>query len=128
MITIDCDVIQADGGTRTASITGGCVALVDAIQHLTKLGRIKKNPLKQLVASISVGIYKGQPVLDLDYIEDSKADTDMNVVMTEKGGFIEIQGTAEQGVFEQAELDNLLGLARDGIQQLVEKQKNALGL
>ena len=126
-ITVDCDVIQADGGTRTASITGGCVALVDAISALKAQGKITKNPIKQLVASISVGIFKGQPILDLDYAEDSKADTDMNVVMTEKGGFIEIQGTAEQGTFEQHELDNLLVLAKDGIQQLIEKQKIALG-
>jgi ribonuclease PH len=126
MITIDCDVIQADGGTRTAAITGGCVALVDAINHLKRIGKIKTNPIKQLVASISVGIYKGQPIIDLDYLEDSKADTDMNVVMTENGGFIEIQGTAEQGVFAQSELDNLLALARNGIQELVQKQKMAL--
>ncbi|MDR3478348.1 MAG: ribonuclease PH [Gammaproteobacteria bacterium] len=127
-ITVDCDVIQADGGTRTAAITGGCIALVDAISHLMKQGRIKKNPIKQLIASVSVGIYKGQPILDLDYVEDSKADTDMNVVMTEKGGFIEIQGTAEQGEFQQAELDNLLTLAREGIQELISKQKAILGM
>ena len=127
-ITVDCDVIQADGGTRTAAITGGCVALVDAIQHLMKMGKVKKNPIKQLIASVSVGIYKGQPVLDLDYVEDSKADTDMNVVMTEHGGFIEIQGTAEQGEFKQEELDGLLVLAREGIQELVALQKAALGI
>lgn len=126
MITVDCDVIQADGGTRTASITGGCVALFDAINHLKKIGKLKKDPIKQLVASVSVGIYKGQPIIDLDYQEDSKADTDMNVVMTEHGGFIEIQGTAEQGVFAQSELDNLLALAKDGIQELIHKQKLAL--
>lgn len=125
-ITVDCDVIQADGGTRTASITGGCVALVDAVQSLIKKGKITKNPIKQLVASISVGMFAGQPVLDLDYAEDSKADTDMNVVMTEHGGFIEIQGTAEQGTFEQEDLDAMLVLAKDGIRQLVEKQKEAL--
>ncbi len=127
MITVDCDVIQADGGTRTASITGGCIALVDAVHHLMKAGKVKTNPIKQLVASISVGIYKGQPILDLDYVEDSSADTDMNVVMTERGGFIEIQGTAEQGEFAQGELDNLLKLARDGIQELIGKQKEVLG-
>jgi ribonuclease PH len=126
MITIDCDVIQADGGTRTAAITGGCVALIDAINHLKKIGKLKKDPIKQLVASISVGIYKGQGIIDLDYQEDSKADTDMNVVMTETGGFIEIQGTAEQGVFAQSELDNLLILAKNGIQELVQKQKAVL--
>jgi ribonuclease PH len=127
MITVDCDVIQADGGTRTAAITGGCVALVDAIRHLQKIGKIKTDPIKQLVASISVGIYQGEPMLDLDYIEDSKADTDMNVVMTESGGFIEIQGTAEQGTFQQKELDQLLALARSGIGELVSKQKAVLG-
>lgn len=126
-ITVDCDVIQADGGTRTAAITGGCVALVDAVNHLLKIGKLKKNPIKQLVGSISVGIYKGQAILDLDYAEDSKAETDMNVVMTELGGFIEIQGTAEQGVFQQAELDHLLVLAKEGIQQLIQMQKTALG-
>src|ERR1700722_17215747 len=93
-ITIDCDVIQADGGTRTAAITGGCVALVDAIRHLKKIGKLKKDPIVQLVASISVGIFQGNAMIDLDYTEDSKAETDMNVVMTEQGGFIEIQGTA----------------------------------
>jgi ribonuclease PH len=126
MITVDCDVIQADGGTRTAAITGGCVALIDAINHLKKIGKIKKDPIKQLVAAISVGVYKGLPVLDLDYLEDSKADTDMNVIMTETGGFIEIQGTAEQGVFQQSELDNLLILAKSGIQELIQKQKFVL--
>ncbi|MHB1946842.1 MAG: ribonuclease PH [Gammaproteobacteria bacterium] len=126
-ITVDCDVIQADGGTRTASITGGCVALVDAIKNLQKQGKIKGNPIKQLVASISVGIYKGVPIVDLDYSEDSKAHTDMNVVMTEHGGFIEIQGTAEDGSFEQAELDAMLTLAKDGIRELVRRQKEALG-
>lgn len=126
-ITVDCDVIQADGGTRTASITGGCIALVDAIHHLMQQGRVKTNPLKQLVASISVGIFQGQPVLDLDYAEDSKADTDMNVIMTEHGGFIEIQGTAENGEFQQVELDKLLALAKQGIQELITIQKSALG-
>lgn len=126
-ITVDCDVIQADGGTRTASITGGCVALFDAIEYLKRKGKVKGNPFKQLVASVSVGIYQNQPILDLDYAEDSNAETDMNIVMTEKGGFIEIQGTAEKETFEQRELDNLLGLAKEGIQQLVEKQKEALG-
>lgn len=125
-ITIDCDVIQADGGTRTASITGACVALVDAIRHLQYQGKIKTDPLKHLVASVSVGIYKGIPILDLDYAEDSKAHTDMNVVMTEKGSFIEIQGTAEDGSFEQAELDQLLILAKAGIQTLIKKQQEVL--
>ncbi len=125
-ITIDCDVIQADGGTRTASITGGCVALIDAIRHLQKIGKIKTDPVKQYVAAVSVGIYKGEPILDLDYLEDSKAETDMNVVMTDKGGFIEIQGTAEQGVFKQEELDTLLVLAKEGINSLFLLQKNSL--
>jgi ribonuclease PH len=126
MITVDCDVIQADGGTRTAAITGGCVALVDAIRHLKKIGKLKKDPIVQLVASISVGIFQGNAMIDLDYTEDSKAETDMNVVMTEQGGFIEIQGTAEQGVFQQKDLDSLLAFARNGIQELILKQKAVL--
>lgn len=125
-ITVDCDVIQADGGTRTAAITGGCVALIDAVNALIKSGKVKKNPFRQLVASVSVGIYKGTPVIDLDYAEDSNAETDMNVVMTEKGGFIEIQGTAEKETFQQHELDSLLVLAKEGIQELIEKQRAAL--
>ena len=127
-ITIDCDVIQADGGTRTASITGGCVALYDAIQCLKQKTKLKSDPFKQFIASLSVGIVKGTPVLDLDYVEDSSADTDMNVVMTEHGGFIEVQGTAEKDAFKQEELDQLLVLAKQGIRQLVEKQKEVLGL
>lgn len=127
-ITIDCDVIQADGGTRTASITGGCVALYEAIQYLKQKAKLKSDPFKQFVASLSVGIYKSTPVLDLDYAEDSSADTDMNVVMTEHGGFIEIQGTAEKDTFQQEELDQLLILAKGGIQQLIGKQKAVLGI
>jgi ribonuclease PH len=122
-IVVDCDVIQADGGTRTASITGGCVALYDAIAHLVKKKKLATNPFKQFVASVSVGVYQGEAVLDLDYAEDSGADTDMNVVMTEHGGFIEIQGTAEKNTFAQQELDKMLGLAQDGIKALVEVQK-----
>lgn len=122
-IYVDCDVIQADGGTRTASITGGCVALRDAITTMQQKKWITTNPFQQFVASISVGIYQGIPVLDLDYAEDSSADTDMNVVMTENGGFIEVQGTAEKATFAQSELDALLALATAGIQQLVAKQK-----
>lgn len=122
-IVVDCDVIQADGGTRTASITGGCVALRDAILHLQETNRITTQPFKQFVASVSVGIYQGEAILDLDYAEDSNAETDMNVVMTEHGGFIEIQGTAEKTVFEQGELDKMLALAKDGIKQLVAVQK-----
>ncbi len=127
-ITIDCDVIQADGGTRTAAITGGCVALVDALNHLVKEKRLKKSPLKQMVAAVSVGVYRGgtPPVADLDYPEDSEAETDMNVIMTDQGGFIEIQGTAEGAPFEQAELDAMLALARKAIDQLFELQKEAL--
>ncbi|WP_263081362.1 ribonuclease PH [Endozoicomonas sp. Mp262] len=125
-ITIDCDVIQADGGTRTASITGACVALVDAIRYMQRRKIIKTDPLLQMIASVSVGIYKGSPVLDLDYPEDSSAETDMNVVMTEEGGFIEIQGTAEGAPFSQNEMTAMLALARQGIGELVELQKKVL--
>lgn len=125
-ITIDCDVIQADGGTRTAAITGACVALVDAINYLQREKLIKDDPLLQLVASVSVGVYQGIPVLDLDYPEDSAADTDMNVIMGDSGGFIELQGTAEQSPFAREELDGMLDLAAHGIQQLIAKQKAAL--
>lgn len=121
-IVIDCDVIQADGGTRTASITGGCVALYDAIQHLKIETSPTTDPFKQFIASVSVGIFNGQPVLDLDYDEDSSADTDMNVVMTESGQFIEIQGTAEKDTFSSEELNGMLQLAQDGIGELVRKQ------
>jgi len=127
-ITIDCDVLQADGGTRTASITGGCIALVDAINHLRNQGIVKTNPLKYLIASISVGIYKEMPVLDLDYLEDSNADTDMNIVMTEKGSFIEVQGTAEKGPFDLQNLQGMLDLGRKGIQTLIDKQRAALAV
>lgn len=125
-IKIDCDVIQADGGTRTASITGACVALVDALSVLQEQGRTKQSPLKQMIASVSVGIYKGVPVLDLDYIEDSSAETDMNVVMTDNGGFIEIQGTGEDGEFSAEELSQLISLAQNGIVQLFTVQQAAL--
>jgi len=123
---IDCDVIQADGGTRTASITGGCVALIDALQGLVDSGKLKTLPLKQKVAAISVGIFKGQPVLDLDYPEDSVAETDMNVIMTDKGGFIEVQGTAEGEAFQQEEFDAMLTLAKKGINEIFELQMAAL--
>lgn len=126
-INIDCDVLQADGGTRTASITGSCVALADAIEHLKKQGT-KINPLKFLIASVSVGVYQGSPILDLDYLEDSNAETDMNVVMNEKGQFIEVQGTAERGPFEYEALQEMLDLAKLGIQNIVKKQKEALGI
>ena len=126
-IHIDCDVIQADGGTRTASITGAYVALVDAVNWLIKQGKLAESPLRDHVAAISVGIYQGVPVLDLDYAEDSECDTDMNVVMTGKGGMIEVQGTAEGETFSRHELNVLLDLAADGIRQLVEAQKALLG-
>jgi ribonuclease PH len=125
-ITIDCDVIQADGGTRTASITGACVALVDALRYLQRDKRITEDPLLQMVASVSVGVFQGVPVLDLDYPEDSAADTDMNVVMGEDGGFIEVQGTAEGTPFARAELDGMLDLASRGIDELIALQKQAL--
>ncbi|MCB1731191.1 MAG: ribonuclease PH, partial [Halieaceae bacterium] len=123
---IDCDVIQADGGTRTAAITGACVALVDAINFLQRKKLITGDPLLQMVASVSVGIYQGVPVLDLDYPEDSGADTDMNVIMGESGGFIEVQGTAEGAPFVRQELDAMLDLATEGIDQLIARQKAAL--
>jgi len=125
-VTIDCDVIQADGGTRTAAITGACVALVDAFNYMQGEGMIDKSPLKHMIAAISVGIYEGEPVLDLDYPEDSSAETDMNVIMNEAGGFVEVQGTAEGECFSRAELDQLLALAEGGINTLVEAQKTAL--
>lgn len=125
-ITIDCDVIQADGGTRTAAITGACVALVDALNYLQRKKQLKEDPLIQMIASVSVGIYQGVPVLDLDYPEDSAADTDMNVIMGESGSFIEVQGTAEGAPFDRDELNKLLDLASEGIAQLVAKQHEAL--
>jgi len=125
-IKIDCDVIQADGGTRTASITGGCVALVDAINHMLDNNVLKRSPLRQLVASVSVGIFKGVPILDLDYAEDSNAETDMNVVMTEGGNFIEVQGTGEDGDFSLQQLQDMVGLAQLGVGQLIEKQREIL--
>lgn len=125
-INIDCDVIQADGGTRTASITGACVALVDAIRHMQRKKIIKGDPLLHMIAAVSVGIYKGSPVLDLDYPEDSAAETDMNVVMTDAGGFIEVQGTAEGAPFSQNEMTAMLALARSGIEEIAVLQKKAL--
>ena len=123
---IDCDVIQADGGTRTASITGACVALVDALRAMKQRGALKKVPQVQMIAAISVGIYQGVPVLDLDYPEDSSADTDLNVVMTDKGGFIEVQGTAEAAPFSADDLNAMLALARQGCEQLFSLQQAAL--
>ncbi len=125
---IDCDVIQADGGTRTASITGAFVAVHDAIGTLLERGLLIESPIRDFVAAISVGIYQGVPVLDLDYLEDSDCDTDMNVVMTGRGGLIEVQGTAEGAPYSRAELNVLLDLADNGIQQLVVLQKHALEL
>ncbi len=125
-LSIDCDVIQADGGTRTAAITGSAVALVDAIEKVTNQYKIAQNPLRHMVAAVSVGLYQGVPVVDLDYTEDSNADADMNVVMNEFGEFIEIQGTAEGRSFHKEELDRLLDLASDAIHELIALQKNAL--
>ncbi len=125
-VVIDCDVIQADGGTRTAAITGGYVALALAMKNLRAAGKLKRDPLIGHVAAISVGVYKGEPVLDLDYPEDSEAETDMNVVMNEAGGFIEIQGTAEGHAFRDDELTSMLALARKGIGELITAQQSAV--
>ncbi|WP_194721558.1 ribonuclease PH [Noviherbaspirillum malthae] len=125
---LDCDVIQADGGTRTASITGAMVAAYDAFDKLVKAGHIPSIPLKHFVAAVSVGVYRGVPVLDLDYLEDSDCDTDMNVVMTEQGHFVEVQGTAEGDAFDRATLNRLLDLAQEGIAELIRLQRSGLGL
>ncbi|MFC5461711.1 ribonuclease PH [Massilia niabensis] len=125
---LDCDVIQADGGTRTASITGAMVAAHDAFSALVARGLLPSVPVKHFVAAISVGVYQGMPVLDLDYVEDSGCDTDMNVVMTEAGHFIEVQGTAEGAAFDRAGMNRLLDLAQGGIAELVRMQKQALGI
>ncbi len=121
-ITVDCDVIQADGGTRTASISGAWIALADAIAGLIGAGELTQDPLRCQVAAISVGIYRGEAVLDLDYVEDSAAETDMNVVMNSHGGFIEVQGTAEGAAFSEQELGSMLALARSGIERIFELQ------
>lgn len=123
---LDCDVIQADGGTRTAAITGTMVAAYDAFDKLCKQNLIPAIPLKHFVAAISVGVYRGQPVLDLDYVEDSDCDTDMNIVMTEAGHFIEVQGTAEGEAFDRVTMNKLLDLAQDGIRDLIVMQKQVL--
>lgn len=123
---IDCDVIQADGGTRTASITGATVALIDALAVMKERGLIKNDPFKHFIAAVSVGIYQGEPVLDLDYLEDSHAETDLNVVMTDAGGFIEVQGTAEGVPFQADELNSMLALAKQGIEEIFTLQKQAL--
>jgi len=125
-IVIDCDVLQADGGTRTAAITGACVAVHDAFGKLVADGKLPHSPLREFVAAVSVGVFQGVPVLDLDYAEDSGCDTDMNVVMTGSGGFVEVQGTAEGATFSRAELNALLELAESGIRGLVEAQKAAI--
>lgn len=125
-ITLDCDVIQADGGTRTAAITGAYVALVDACNWLKAQGKIRKNPIHGQIAAVSVGIFQNEPVLDLDYPEDSQAETDMNIVMNDGGGFIELQGTAEGHAFRRDELDQLLELADKGIRSLMDAQNAAL--
>jgi ribonuclease PH len=126
-ITVDCDVIQADGGTRTAAITGAWIALRDCIEWMKKRSMVTKNPLKDHVAAISCGIFKGEPVLDLDYAEDSEAETDMNFVMTGTSGIVEIQGTAEKTPFSDAELAAMIALARKGVLRLIELQKLAVG-
>ena len=125
-VTLDCDVIQADGGTRTASISGAYVALAIAMERLVKNGKLKKNPLHGQVAAISVGIYDGTPVLDLDYAEDSEAETDMNIVMNDAGRFIEVQGTAEGHAFTDDEFNAMLGLARAGIADIITAQNEAV--
>jgi ribonuclease PH len=127
-IHLDCDVIQADGGTRTAAITGAFVAAHDAVSWLLQQGRITATPIRDFVAAVSVGIVQGTPLLDLEYTEDSACDTDMNVVMTGAGGFVEVQGTAEGAPFTRAEMDALLALAAGGIGELVRLQRQALGL
>jgi len=125
-ITLDCDVLQADGGTRCAAITGAYVALIDAVRGMQRRGEIKSDPVFGAVAAVSVGIYRGVPVLDLDYTEDSDCDTDMNIVMNDGGGFIELQGTAEGHAFRRSELDALLTLAESGIRELLAAQRAAL--
>jgi len=125
-IQIDCDVLQADGGTRTASITGACVALVDALRHMQREKIITEDPLLNMISSVSVGIYQGEAVLDLDYPEDSNAETDMNIVMTDKNGIIEIQGTAEGEPFSESEFNEMFALAKKGTQELHKLQKQAL--
>jgi ribonuclease PH len=127
-ILLDCDVLQADGGTRTAAITGAFVAAHDAVSWLLGQGRIAQSPIRDFVAAVSVGVVQGTPLLDLEYTEDSACDTDMNVVMTASGGFVEVQGTAEGAPFTRAEMDRLLALADKGIRELVAAQKAALGL
>jgi len=125
-LTVDCDVLQADGGTRTAAISGACVAVVDALNTLQRAQTLQSDPLRHLIAAVSVGLWRGQPVLDLDYAEDSTADTDMNVVLADDGGLIEVQGTAEGATFDRQHLDAMLDLAVLGGQVIIEKQRDAL--
>ena len=125
-ITVDCDVIQADGGTRTAAISGACIAVVDALNHLQRGGELTTDPLRFLVAAVSVGIWQQSPVVDLDYAEDSSAESDMNMVISEQGGFIEVQGTAEGATFARSELDTLLDLALEAGQQKLALQREAM--
>ncbi len=127
-IQVDCDVLQADGGTRTASITGAFVAVHDAVEKLRAAGLVTGAPMRDFVAAVSVGVYRGEPVLDLDYAEDSACDTDMNVVMTGAGGFVELQGTAEGHPFTRAEMNALVGLAEQGIRELIALQRAALNV
>jgi ribonuclease PH len=127
-LTLDCDVLQADGGTRTASISGACVAVVDALNTLQRKQALQSDPLKFLIGAVSVGVWKGQAVLDLDYAEDSTADTDMNVVVAEGGGLIEVQGTAEGAAFARTELNSMLDLAVAGGQIIINKQREALSV
>ncbi len=126
-ITIDCDVLQADGGTRTAAITGACIALIDAVRHMQAKRMIKTDPIRTLVSAVSVGIFNNTPVLDLDYAEDSKAEVDMNIIMTDQGEFIELQGTGEKRAFTEQELSQLIELGKNGIATLLGKQKAILG-
>lgn len=125
-VVVDCDVLQADGGTRTAAISGACVALVDALNRLQRSGDLKSDPLQHLIAAVSVGFWRGQPVVDLDYLEDSKADSDMNVVLAEDGGLIEVQGTAEGATFSRDELATLLGMAEVAGAAIIDAQRQAL--
>ena len=126
-ITIDCDVLQADGGTRTAAITGACIALIDAVRHMQAKRMIKTDPIRTLVSAVSVGVFNNTPILDLDYAEDSKAEVDMNIIMTDQGEFIELQGTGEKRAFTELELAQLIELGKNGIATLLAKQKAVLG-
>ena len=126
-LKIDCDVLQADGGTRTAAITGASVAVCDAFRWMVEQGKLRDSPVKRRVAGVSVGVVRGEPRLDLEYIEDVVADVDMNVVMSSEGGFVEVQGTGEHGTFDRRELDRLLDLAESGLRDLDGRQRNALG-